>query len=145
MAILRSITGLRVEEMARLISLSVSTLRKVEAGIKGAQDSTAVRVEAATGVSADWLSMPPDVPPFTPSGEPFTKEIFEATRAARFRGVNIRSMIDEASSRLAQIGRRAARNGKSALMAFKVSRLVDDIDRQFGSVAKAADSAKGAR
>jgi transcriptional regulator with XRE-family HTH domain len=64
-AVLRTKLGLTVEQFARLIDKSVSTINSLESGRLALSQETAIRIEEETGVSMEWLLGN------NPSDEPF--------------------------------------------------------------------------
>ena len=90
-AVLRTQLGLTVEEFAKLIGKSVSTVTSLETGRLNLSEETAYDIYTQTGVSMKWLldGNPKEKPYMIEddSKRPYTKDLFERIQAHLKRGI----------------------------------------------------------
>jgi transcriptional regulator with XRE-family HTH domain len=92
-AVLRTELGLTVEEFAKLIEKSVSTVTSLETGRLELSDETALKISDETGVAMEWLmGGNPKEKPYTTdevddSRHPYTKDLFEQIQAYKKKGI----------------------------------------------------------
>ena len=90
LAILRRIIGLTQSELAVILGRSPRTIQAIEGGRLTLSDELALRVSHETGVSMRWLlalnSSEPPTMEF--GGLPFTKAVYDDTRASILAGKN---------------------------------------------------------
>jgi transcriptional regulator with XRE-family HTH domain len=90
-SVLRAELGLSVEEFAKLIGKSVSTVTKLDNGQLKLSEETAFKIAQETGVEMSWLlEAKPKEKPYCLDGwnrrQTYTKEIFELTQAQKKKG-----------------------------------------------------------
>ena len=92
-SVLRAELGLTVEEFAKLIEKSVSTVTSLETGRLELSDETALKISGETGVAMEWLAEGnPKEKPYTTdevdgSRHPYTKDLFEQIQAHKKKGI----------------------------------------------------------
>jgi transcriptional regulator with XRE-family HTH domain len=92
-AVLRTELGLTVEEFAKLIEKSVSTVTSLETGRLELSDETASKISGETGVAIEWLAEgnPKEKPYRTDevdsSRHPYKKDLFEQIQAYKKKGI----------------------------------------------------------
>lgn len=92
-AVLRSIIGVKADEMARILRCSIATINSLE--VKGRlklSEEMAVRIMSETGISLAWLlGGDPSSPAVTEEGGPFTPETFDRVQAGKAFSSNLES------------------------------------------------------
>src|SRR5215467_11873873 len=91
-AVLRQVLGLSVEEFAKLIGKSATTINSLETGRLKLAEETAFKIQEETGVEMEWLlKAAPKEKPYVLSFEdhqrrkPYTKDLFEQTQSLKGR------------------------------------------------------------
>ena len=145
-AVLRQVLGLSVEEFAKLIVKSVSTVTKLENGLLKLSEETAFKISEETGVEFQWLLAgdPKKDPYWIDEGlnrkEPYNKELFEKIQAHKKTGRMIR--IGRRSRRLANaiaiagdwfsVYNAAAEAGRAELAAYLMRQFLDGLVERLG-------------
>jgi hypothetical protein len=76
-AVLRSIIGIKVPEMAELLQCSTATIQSIESGRLKVNDMMAFKMYDQTGVSTQWLKGKDPKGPVTEEGKPYTRSAYE--------------------------------------------------------------------
>ena len=76
-AVLRSIIGIKVPEMAELLQCSTATIQSIESGRLKVTDMIAFKMYDQTGVSIQWLQGGDAKRPMTAEGKPYTRAAYE--------------------------------------------------------------------
>ncbi len=86
-AVLRSIIGVKADEMARILQCSIHSINSLESkGRLKLSEKLARRMCHETGISLAWLlEGDPKVPPVTENGEPFVRETYERAQSLKTR------------------------------------------------------------
>jgi hypothetical protein len=84
-AVLRSIIGIKVPEMAELLQCSTATIQSIESGRLKVNDMMAFKMYDQTGVSTQWLKGKDPKGPITDEGRPYTRTAYERAQKAKTR------------------------------------------------------------
>lgn len=82
-AVLRSIIGIKVPEMAELLQCSTATIQSIESGRLKVTDMMAFKMYDHTGVSIQWLQGGDAKRPITEEGKPYTRTAYERVQKAK--------------------------------------------------------------
>ena len=84
LAVLRRIARLTQKDLATLVDRSIRTVQSIEIGRLPLSRDLAVRISHETGASLQWLlsNDPQAAPTMSLGGLPYTKEVYERTRAS---------------------------------------------------------------
>ena len=82
-AVLRSIIGIKVPEMAELLQCSTATIQSIESGRLKVTDMIAFKMYDQTGVSIQWLQGGDAKRPMTAEGKPYTRAAYERVQNAK--------------------------------------------------------------
>lgn len=82
-AVLRSIIGIKVPEMAELLQCSTATIQSIESGRLKVTDIMAFKMYDQTGVSIQWLQGGDAKRPMTAEGKPYTRAAYERVQNAK--------------------------------------------------------------
>jgi hypothetical protein len=82
-AVLRSIIGIKVPEMAKLLQCSIATIQSIESGRLKVTDMMAFRMYDHTGISIQWLRGGDAKGPITQEGKPYTRTAYERVQKAK--------------------------------------------------------------
>jgi transcriptional regulator with XRE-family HTH domain len=144
-AVLRQELGLSVEEFARLLQKSVSTVTKLDNGQLKLSEETAVVISQQTGVAIKWLldgdpkDKPYSIDPGDNSRRPYSKELFEKIQARKAPKIRfsrnlkrdlvfaIPPIVDWLS-----IYANAAKTGQDDLALYLMNRYLDQLAKRFG-------------
>jgi transcriptional regulator with XRE-family HTH domain len=142
LAVLRYTIGpeMTQKEMARLLNRSPVTIQKIELNKLPLAESLAQEISRQTGVSLEWLLMNDvSLPIIDTRAQPYTRERFEAFQALALtrsiHGFAIMESIHLGTTnhrRLDALVLRAFKGDKLPLLAYKLARAFDELDRQFG-------------
>ncbi len=90
LAVLRQIADLTQRELAIMVDRSTRTIQAIEIGRLALSQDLAVRVSHETGAAVQWLlsNDPHAAPTMSLGGLPYTKAVFEHTRASFAAGKN---------------------------------------------------------
>jgi transcriptional regulator with XRE-family HTH domain len=85
-AVLRSIIGIKNQDMAERCGCSVDTIRSVEIGRLKLSEKLATKMFHETGISPEWLlNGDPSAPPISRSGDPYTRAKFDQAQASKLK------------------------------------------------------------
>jgi len=139
LAVLRTTIGLTQKEMAQLAECARPTIQAIELGKLVLSERLAKLIAFKTGVDLTWLlKNKPQVPPVDGFGQPFEKRTFEEAQAGpeqkhpglEFNQARFGMGINEA--RLAAVLLRALKDSKGNLCAYKLSKALDELEKEFG-------------
>jgi hypothetical protein len=139
LSVLRGILGPyfgREAVFSKLVSKSVSWVKKTSAGIKPLSEETARLISHETGINPDWLQgCDTSKPPTDLRGKPYSLKIFENRRAelesgeyTTFTVFNTKHVIPQ----IAAIGSAAGKQGKVSLFAWKWEKFIKECRETFG-------------
>ena len=144
-AVLRQTLELSVEEFAKLIGKSVTTINSLESGRLKLSEETAFVISRETGIGRSWLlkNKPKEKPRVFDVAEgvdrPFTKAVFQARQAQKKYEASIRLNPDllliDAIQRVTHwvaIYTAAAQKGQGALAYYLMSEFLEKLDRRLG-------------
>jgi transcriptional regulator with XRE-family HTH domain len=148
-AVLRQELDLTVEEFAKLIGKSLTTVNSLETGRLKLSEETAFRIQQETGVEMSWLlkGKSKEKPYIFDGGldRPYRKEDFEITQAqkkasAQIEGNPDRFLIDALKSvtEWISICTAARRTGKGYLAHYLMTQFLQDLSQRLGKDTKAA-------
>jgi transcriptional regulator with XRE-family HTH domain len=155
LAVLRLRAGLTQKEMAAVLHCSAPTIQAVELGRLNLSEKLAGMASLKTGISLAWL-LENDVtkPPMDIKGRPYSKAIFEEYQA--IAGIKKDPQMQNEVALLCReqtVGRlhalllRAFQDNNTELCAYKLSKALDELEKQFrvtGADRKAVSPAKHA-
>lgn len=136
MAVLRSTIGIKDVEMADILGCSPEAIHSLESGRLKLSESMAVRIAHETGAAVSWLLEGKPTPAISRTGKPYTKEIFERTRAKGenpFDPLLRRFTAMACNNAIESILRIAERDGDLSLAVYKVQKAVQTLVNEFGS------------
>lgn len=144
-AVLRTLLGLTVEEFAKLIGKSLTTVNSLETGRLKLSEKTAHTISQETGVEMHWLlkSKPKEKPYVFDESDglnrPYTKEVFEIAQARKKVEAPIEHNPDRllvsALQSVAQwisIYTSAVQSGKGYLADYLMSQFLNDLGQRLG-------------
>jgi hypothetical protein len=136
LAVLRSIIGVKDNEMAEILQCSCPTIHSVESGRLKLSDDLARRVSHETGISLSWL-LNGDVkaPPISANHRPFTRELYESHRATKTLPAGMEfSPVEMASfyGQLRAILVSADCRSDYQIAAYKVEKMITALAAEFG-------------
>jgi transcriptional regulator with XRE-family HTH domain len=149
-AVLRGKLGLTVEEFAKLIDKSPTTINSLESGRLKLSEETAHTISQETGVDMYWLlkSKPKEKPYYCDASDPerlYTKEVFEQTQARKLAETAPKPdpdslLINALQSVTDWIGIYAAarRDGKGYLAHYLMSEFLTNLEQRLGKDTEAA-------
>ena len=148
LAVLRTFLGLTQKEVAEILGCSTPTIQAIELKKLPLSSKLADRIRMEMGVSIAWLlAGQPDQPPLDNHGRPYTKNVFERTRANR---ENPDQMLDEMMARfaltlhtgeVADLLLAAFAKNKTQLCSYKISQALRSLRAEFGEAGSLQDSA----
>jgi len=137
-AFLRSIVGVKVEEFASILGVSVASINSVESGRLKLSALMMKRLTHQTGISLKWLADGDlNAKPMTGTGEEFTRQTFERAQASKVHFDKVPEFIFGSqfvgfAARLRAILSSANQSDNFALADYKVGKLVDALSAEFG-------------
>ena len=137
-AVLRSIVGVKVQEMSEILGCSVATINSLEIGRLNLSVLMAQKIVHETGIALRWL-LYGDVsaPPVTAHRKPFTRETFDITQAKKIHydkviPLHFATDFVNFAGRLRGILASANRAGNYFMPAYKVGKFLDALARECG-------------
>jgi hypothetical protein len=145
-AVLRSITGERDSDWAKLLGKSVHTIRHLEAGTLKLSAALAAKMNYETGISIKWLmDGDENAPPVSAGGQEYTKAIYDVARARQkyFATLKKDEMQSTCLDFLCAYYRRlvsANRKRKGHLYVYRSAKFLGEIRDEFGEAKDISDS-----
>jgi transcriptional regulator with XRE-family HTH domain len=146
-AVLRQELQMSVEEFARLINRSPSTIEKLESGLLALSEELAFEIAKESGIAVGWLLegnpkiKPYRIDPADDSKITWSKEIFELVQASK--GITFKTKTQPApelikalmtSGRWFQIYSFAVKNDKTELAVYLLERFLDQLAKRIGEL-----------
>jgi DNA-binding XRE family transcriptional regulator len=140
LAVLRLVVGLTQKEMADILDCSTPTIQSIELGKLNLSERLAGLASLKTGINLSWLlnndlnKLPIDI-----EGAPYSKELFEDYQAighlqkhSALGSLQALHSLTMNFRRLCSLTLRAYKMDDSALCAYKLAKMFDNLDKHFG-------------
>jgi transcriptional regulator with XRE-family HTH domain len=138
-AVLRTILGIKDEQMAELLGCSRHAIHSLESGRLKLSDELATKMFHETGISLDWLlEGDPSAPAISARGEPYTRAKFDEAQAKKiyydrptpkYRNLDAFSFC----TRIIAILKSAATRKNYHMASYKAHVALGSLEREFGT------------
>jgi transcriptional regulator with XRE-family HTH domain len=142
-AVLRATIGIKDIELAEILNCSSATIHSLESGRLKLSEAMAVRISHETGAAVSWLLEGRPTAPVSKVGKPYTREIFERTRAKEenpFDPLISTFTADACSRAIEAILATAERRGDLLLASYKIGKSVQNLVKEFCSAKDIAEN-----
>lgn len=126
-------------EFGKFVGIAPSTVAKIESLHLPFSLYMAEKISASCGVSLNWLldGDPQTVPPATmisgKTSREFTLQSFESHRVDRVPLSAAGKEVHKSIRRIKEIARLAGKARKTGVFAYRLSRIIVELDKEFGS------------